>query len=65
MNKLFSAALILATASAHAGILGVLVNSESVTTVTGQLAWRCTYEVAGQHTTLMLKQMCPPSMQFE
>jgi hypothetical protein len=58
-------ALLLAAASASAAILGVLVHSEIITTVTGQMAWRCTYNVAGQNTTIILKQMCPPSLQFE
>lgn len=65
MSKLLPIALFLTATSAYAEILGVLVHSEPIITVTGQQAWRCTYNVAGQNTTVILKQMCPPSMQFQ
>ena len=65
MHKSLVLALVVAASSASASILGVLVKSEPTTTVTGQLAWRCTYSVAGQYTTIILREMCPVSMQFE
>jgi len=66
MNKLLIAiSLILTAVSAYAGILGILVTSKPVITVTGQQAWSCTYNVAGHNTTIIIKQMCPASMEFE
>ena len=65
MHRSLVLAIIFAATSASASILGVLVKSEPTTTVTGQMAWRCTYSVAGQYTTIILRQMCPVSMQFE
>jgi hypothetical protein len=62
---LFSVALILMATYTYAGIMGVLVSSRPVITVTGQQAWSCTYNVAGHNTTIILKQMCPVSMEFE
>jgi hypothetical protein len=50
---------------ASAGILGVLVDQHSTTSVTGRLVWVCTYSVAGSETTVVLNRMCPPSMQFQ
>ena len=50
---------------AVAGVLGILENSQPVTTVSGQAAWRCTYNVGGQKVTVVVKNVCPPTMQFE
>ncbi len=65
MKKLISLTLVFVSLSAFAGILGVLQSSEPITTVTGQAAWRCTYNVGGQLTTVVLREICPPSMEFE
>lgn len=47
-----------------AAILGVLIASEPVTTVGGQLGWKCTYSVNGQTVEVFEKQLCKPSMWF-
>ena len=51
--------------TATAAIMGTLVNSQTTTTVTGQLAWKCTYNVMGNNVTVIVKEICPPSMMFE
>jgi hypothetical protein len=57
--------LIAVATMATAGILGILVNSQMTTSVTGKLVYKCTYSVSGQYTTVVLDNICPPSMQFE
>ena len=67
MHKTFATAVItlLSATAASAGVLGILVNSEITTTVTGMSAWKCTYSVAGENVVVILKNICPASMEFE
>lgn len=58
-------AAMLFIAPTQAAILGILVSSEITTTVTGMSAWKCTYSVAGRNITVVLKEICPSSMNFE
>ena len=44
---------------------GILVNSEMIRTLSGQIAWRCTYRVGGTTQTIISSEMCPVSMQFK
>lgn len=64
MRTLMTLVLALVATAGHAQILGVLVKSESTTSVTGRLIWRCTYNVGGSYQTVLLENICPPSMQF-
>jgi len=50
---------------ASASFLGTLVHTENIITITGKLAWRCTYSVGGNNTTVILQEMCPCSMRFQ
>lgn len=50
---------------AGASFLGILVNSEMITTISGQMAWRCTYNINGTVRTIISTEMCPTSMQFQ
>ena len=65
MKTTIAALLVLFSTMSNAGILGVLTRSETTTSVTGKLVWKCTYRVAGNNTTVVLRRMCPVSMQFE
>jgi len=65
MKKLLVVALLGIAQPACAGVIGVLVNSEPIITISGQSAWRCTYNVAGRITTIILREMCPVSEEFE
>ena len=65
MKYTLSAILFIGASSVLAAMLGVLESSEATTTVTGQSAWRCTYNAGGQKVTVILKKICPPTMQFE
>lgn len=65
MKKTFLALLLTGSACAYAGMMGFLVHSEAATSVTGKLVYRCTYSVAGNNTTVILPNICPPSMNFE
>ena len=65
MKKIiFIAAVLAASATAYAQVLGMLVNTEMGTSVTGQLIYKCTYNVGGSLQTVILSQICPPSMNF-
>lgn len=64
MKKLTALALLAMAAPAFAAIMGVLTRSEPTTSVTGKLVYKCTYNVAGSYTTVILEQMCPPTMNF-
>lgn len=65
--KIITAVMLSAVVSlpAVAGIMGVLVNTQSGTSVTGKLIYQCTYNVAGRNTTVILETICPPTMNFE
>lgn len=66
MKKIIAVASItFAAIPAFAGIMGVLVNTQPGTSVTGKLIYQCTYNVAGRNTTIILERICPPTMDFE
>ena len=50
---------------AEASLMGVLVSQQVGTSVTGRLVYECTYNVAGTQTTVVLENMCPPTMMFD
>ncbi len=63
MKTLIVSLVFFVSAVASAQILGVLVNSRPVTTLTG-VGYECTYSVGGTTTTIVLGYLCPPTMQF-
>ena len=58
-------AVLLAVALPCSAWTGYLVRSESIVTISGLLAWSCTYEVGGTFQTVILRDWCPMSMEFE
>ena len=46
-------------------MMGTLVNSRWGTNVRGMSAYECTYEVFGRRTTVIVEDVCPPSMDFK
>ena len=65
MRKLVFGAMLLALAPSAIAATGYLVKSEFVSTITGKTAWKCTYNVWGRYVTVMLKDNCPSSMEFD
>jgi hypothetical protein len=55
---------LLALPAAAATLQGYLISSEQFTTVTGEVAWECTYDVNGQRVTIMRGTPCPYYMNF-
>lgn len=51
--------------AARAGLIGILVRSETTTSVTGQLIYICYYNVNGSIQRVVLRSYCPPTMEFD
>jgi hypothetical protein len=62
---LIAAALLTVSLTAQASFLGMLVSSQSATSITGKLVYKCTYNVMGNNTTVILDYFCPVTMQFD
>lgn len=56
--------LVLASAPTWAAT-GYLRDDDIVTTVTGRMAHRCTYDLWGNVTAVVMENSCPLSMEFE
>lgn len=51
--------------AASASVLGILVNSEFGSSVTGRSVYRCVYDVLGQRTVVTSEEYCPATMEFD
>jgi hypothetical protein len=65
LRTVFAVTVLLAYTAANAGILGFLVHQSMGTSVTGKLAYSCTYRIGNQQQTVVLDHICPPSMDFQ
>jgi hypothetical protein len=53
------------TSVVEASLMGFLVSQQMGTSVTGRLVYECTYSVGGSQTTIVLENMCPPTMMLD
>lgn len=45
-------------------VLGILIGSTPVVLPGGQMGWQCTYTVSGQTVNVLIRGMCPATMEF-
>lgn len=65
MKRLTFVLAMLVCGLAHAGFLGFLVHSEQTWSLTHQMIYKCTYKVNNTLQTVLLQNICPPSMEFQ
>jgi hypothetical protein len=56
---------LLVSTSAYAAYTGLLVESQTATSISGKIVWVCTYDVLGQRVQVVQEKVCETTKQFE